>query len=126
MFQADADAKGLRLRAMPSSLTAAVPPLDLMRMLSNLVANAIKATETGGVLVGVRRGGGLRVEVHDTGSGLPPAIFEAAQNTTARRPSQDGHGLGLSIVADLAAKNGLRFEHISSPRGGTVLRLWFP
>lgn len=128
MFSADASAKGLRLRAVPCTLGTDIPPLDLMRIVTNLVSNAIKATDTGGVLVGVRRGGGLRIEVHDTGSGLPRGVFEAARAAAGKGqppPLSPGtHGLGLSIVADLAAKNRLRLELLPGPRGGTTLRIW--
>ncbi len=125
MFEADAAAKGLRLRVVPSTTQVALPPLDLMRMVSNLVSNAIKATETGGVVIGVRHGsGGLRIEVHDTGPGLPQTVFEAAKSGRGPVPSETGTGLGLQIVAELAAKHGLRFERAHGDRRGTVLQLW--
>lgn len=124
MFEADATVKGLHLRAMPSSATCAVPPLDLMRMVTNLVSNAIKATRSGGIVVGIRRAGGLRIEVHDTGPGLPNALFKAAKASSDPLPSDTGTGLGLTIIAELAAKHSLRFERLRGDSRGTVLRLW--
>ncbi|WP_218155485.1 sensor histidine kinase [Poseidonocella sedimentorum] len=126
MFASDATEKGLRLSMVPSGLAAPVPPLALMRMLSNLVANAIRATEAGGVLIGVRHAGGARIEVHDTGPGLDPVRFAAARAGAAASaaPPGEGTGLGLAIVADLAARHGLRFTHSPRPGGGTCLQLW--
>ncbi|MCB2129184.1 MAG: sensor histidine kinase [Rhodobacteraceae bacterium] len=127
MFAADAAEKGLHLRMVPTSLAAAVPPLALMRMLSNLVANAIRATERGGVLVGVRHGGGPRIEVRDTGSGLTPLRFQDAMaHGPAAAVTAQGSGLGLSIVRDLALRHAMRFDLGESRQGGTTLRLWLP
>src|SRR5262249_12592079 len=69
---ADAKAKGLKLIAAPCSAIVRTDPFLLERILRNLVANAIRYTERGRVLVGCRRGDTLRVEVWDTGRGIPP------------------------------------------------------
>jgi len=57
MFSAEAEQKGLDLKIVPSSLQVRVKIIDLIRIASNLTANAIRYTESGGVLIGVRRRG---------------------------------------------------------------------
>ncbi|MFC2967540.1 sensor histidine kinase [Acidimangrovimonas pyrenivorans] len=128
MFLPDAEAKGLRLRYVPCHACAGLPPLDLMRIVSNLVSNAIKFTERGTVLIGVRRrGGALRLEVHDTGPGLSQAEFDAAIGRSVRlRPEVAGAGLGLSILREMAATHGLDFGLIRPRAGGTSLYVTLP
>lgn len=96
--------KGLRLRFRPSELLIESDPVLLARILSNLVSNAVRYTESGGVLVGARRRGEhVRIEVWDTGHGIPrertDQIFE--EFVQLENPSRDhsrGLGLGLAIV----------------------------
>lgn len=130
MFGADAAAKGMDLRVAPCSAPLHADPLRVMRILSNLVSNAVKYAGKGRILVGARRvPGGLRLEVHDEGPGLDPAAFARARAPGARllADAQDpgGHGLGLSIVDQLAAQAGLTLTHI--PRaGGASFALFIP
>ena len=72
-FGAQARAKGLRLQFVPTSARVACDPVLLRRVLQNYVANALRYTAAGRVLVGVRTvRGGSRIEVHDTGIGIAP------------------------------------------------------
>ncbi len=103
-----AQEKGLRLRVHPSDLTVFSDPTLLERVLANLVANAIRYTERGGVLVGVRRvqKDWARIEVWDTGPGIAPEhrerVFEEFfQLDNQERGHGKGLGLGLSIVRRL-------------------------
>jgi signal transduction histidine kinase/ActR/RegA family two-component response regulator/HPt (histidine-containing phosphotransfer) domain-containing protein len=89
----------------------------LRQMLLNLLANAVKFTPEGGrVLMRARRladGHGVRLEVQDSGPGIPPdkrhMLFEDfAQLATAPAHDQPGTGLGLAISARLAAAMGGR------------------
>lgn len=103
-----ARAKGLRLRQRPTTLWVDTDPQLLRRMISNLLANAVRYTNRGGVLVGARkRGDRVRIEVWDTGIGiddthLPYLFHEFYQVGNQERDSAKGLGLGLSIVARLA------------------------
>lgn len=110
-------AKGLALRAAATRLAVRSDPALLERMLRNLVANAIRYTDGGGVLVGARRrGGSVAIEVVDTGRGIAPEhrgrIFEEFyQVRGAGGPrAHAGMGLGLAIVRRLAALLGHRVE----------------
>ena len=107
-FGAQACGKGLRLDFAPTSACIESDPVLLRRVLQNYVSNAIRYTQAGRVLVGVRRHGrGIRIEVHDTGIGIPPErqgdIFdEFYQIGNPERDRRRGLGLGLSIVRRIA------------------------
>jgi signal transduction histidine kinase/ActR/RegA family two-component response regulator len=105
-------AKGLRLRFRQTGLVVRSDPLLLEQILRNLVGNAIRYTDRGGVLVAARAGAaGVRLQVWDTGRGIAPAdqrrVFEAfVQLDNPGRDRRKGQGLGLAIVrrsADLLA-----------------------
>ncbi|MFO1317134.1 MAG: ATP-binding protein [Burkholderiales bacterium] len=104
-----ARAKGLTLRAAATRLAVRSDAALLERILRNLVANAIRYTDAGGVLVGARRrGGAVAIEVVDTGAGIAPEhrsrIFEEFYQVRAgNRRAHAGMGLGLAIVRRLAA-----------------------
>jgi hypothetical protein len=89
---------------MPSTAIVRSDPHHLRRIVQNLVANALKYTVEGGVIVGCRRRGAtLRIEVWDTGVGIPAAerrrIFEEFHRIDTANPrGERGMGLGLAIV----------------------------
>jgi two-component system CheB/CheR fusion protein len=103
-----AESRHLKLRVVPCGLHIFTDPRILEQMLRNLVANALKYTTRGGVLLGCRRQGEiLRIEVWDTGMGIPAPelqlIFEEYhQIDNKARERSRGLGLGLSIVQRLA------------------------
>lgn len=124
MFLPDARAKDLRFTYVPTSAQAQIDPLVLMRIVTNLVANAITYTQKGRVLLGVRRRDGrLRVEVHDTGPGMTAVEFGEACKREVRldktRDLAEGMGYGLSIVSSLARKHDLAVSVAPGRRGGT-------
>ncbi len=129
MFAPDAAAKGLAFRFHRTAYEASLDPLVLMRVVSNLVANAIKYTDSGGILLGTRRrNGDLLIEVHDTGPGLSPDAFDAAQARLERLDAEtsDGSGLGLSIVRELAQQSGWRLQVSELRRSGTGIVITIP
>jgi signal transduction histidine kinase/CheY-like chemotaxis protein len=103
-FEQAAGMKGLRLRVMRSGAWVRSDALLLERILFNLVSNAMRYTSRGGVIVGCRRRSEmLRIEVWDSGPGIPEDhrqnIFrEFFQLPTAERDRHGGLGLGLAIV----------------------------
>jgi Na+/proline symporter/signal transduction histidine kinase/CheY-like chemotaxis protein len=102
-----AQEKGLKLDFVPCSLAVQSDRRLLRRLLQNLVSNAIKYTPGGRVLVGCRRGRGrLRIDVCDTGLGIPRskkrAIFQEFHRLDQGAKIARGLGLGLSIVERIA------------------------
>ncbi|HUD87444.1 MAG TPA: PAS domain-containing hybrid sensor histidine kinase/response regulator [Xanthobacteraceae bacterium] len=113
-----ARAKGLALRFMPCSLTVRSDRRLLRRLLQNFVSNAIKYTPAGSVLVGCRRRGGkLRIDVYDTGIGIPHgkrrAVFKEFHRLDQGARVARGVGLGLSIVERIARVLGCEVALLS-------------
>jgi signal transduction histidine kinase len=118
-FAAAAREKGLRLRVISNRAFIRSDFILLERILLNLVSNAIRYTVGGGVMVGCRRRGDtLRIEVWDSGIGIPEdqrsSIFrEFYQLPAAERDRSGGLGLGLAIVDRLCRLLGHPIELIS-------------
>lgn len=114
-FQPVAAEKGLNLRVRIRSAYGLSDPVLLSRLLANLVANAVRYTEHGGILVGCRRRGQKWViEVRDSGIGIPaehlPHVFEEYyQVGNEERNRTRGVGLGLAIVHKIAQVLGHEF-----------------
>lgn len=128
MFSAEAQEKGLALRIVPSTAIISAEPLSLMRMVSNIVSNAIKYTDTGRVLMGCRRKADmLSIEVHDTGPGLSETeIAHVLQPYARMAHDSGGTGLGLSVVSQLAETQNLGFHISSQPTRGSIFRIEAP
>jgi signal transduction histidine kinase len=127
-----AGAKGLRLRHRPTALWVDTDPQLLRRMIGNLVANAVRYTNQGGILVGARKHGErVRIEVWDTGIGidaahLPYLFHEFYQVGNPERDSAKGLGLGLSIVARLGEILDHPMEVRSKAGRGSVFSVSVP
>ncbi|MDB5874584.1 MAG: putative histidine kinase, classic [Ramlibacter sp.] len=123
-----AQAKGLEFRIHVTPGTVLSDPILLRRIVGNLVSNAVKYTQRGGVLVASRStAAGRRIEVWDTGLGIAPVhqreIFREFYKVPSHAGTEDGFGLGLYIVARLAAILGHPLNLASRPGLGTVFRL---
>ncbi|MEO8298551.1 MAG: ATP-binding protein [Burkholderiales bacterium] len=135
---AQAEQQGLRLRArVARSAEAAWVHTDrvmLERCLGNLLANALRYTAHGGVLVTLRvrpASGALALTVHDTGSGIAAVnqtrIFEPyVQLGNAERDRRQGLGLGLAIVRQCTERLGLALRLRSAPGKGSAFTLELP
>ncbi|MES2946024.1 MAG: hybrid sensor histidine kinase/response regulator [Pseudomonadota bacterium] len=127
-----ADAKGMVYRSRETSVSIHSDATLVEMILRNLVSNAIRYTERGGVLVSCRRRGGLAVvEVWDTGIGIAAAsqqeIFrEFHQLGNPERDRRKGLGLGLAIAEGLVKALGHRLSLSSKPGRGSVFRLALP
>jgi len=140
MFQPEADRKGLRFAfSVAPNLPARIvtDPVRLRQIVVNLVGNAIKFTDRGLVSVQVDgevtgpSGWTLRVEVADTGAGIPThahaALFKSfsqVDNSATRR--HGGSGLGLRICAELVAMMGGRIAFDSTEGQGSSFRFTIP
>ena len=127
--------KGLRLRLRTSrALQCASVTTDrvmMQRILGNLVANAIRYTDQGGVLLALR--GTLsapRLEVWDTGAGIAPheqaQVFQEFFKSGQHTGTQDGFGLGLTVVQQLARQIGCSVSVRSQLGRGSVFRIALP
>ncbi len=101
---AEISRRGLRLKIVPTRAVVRTDPQLLARILRNLISNALKYTERGGILIGCRRKGTkVSLEIWDTGCGIAPeqlrqVFYEFFQGAD----KQSGLGLGLAIVERLA------------------------
>jgi signal transduction histidine kinase/CheY-like chemotaxis protein len=131
-FAPTAKAKGLRFRVAPTSLWTESDPTLLGRCLLNLVANAVRYTNDGGIVVGCRRRGAqAEIVVADSGIGIAAAdqahIFEEfyqAGNPPRDRPK--GLGLGLAIVDRVARLLGHTITVKSQVGCGSVFGVRVP
>ena len=127
-FEPAAENAGVSLEVDPGAGGALTgDPALLARGLHNLVANALRHTPAGGK---VRLGGapapGARLWVEDTGAGIAPEWLPKLGKPFLRGPdsaTHGGHGLGLAIVARIAAMHGGTLTLTSDPGQGTRAEL---
>ncbi len=131
-FQSVAAAAGLQLKHYIPRVAIKTDFRLLTRILRNFLSNACRYTDQGAVLVGARmRAGALRIEVWDTGRGIPEeelqAIFlEFNQLGIGRSAKRSGVGLGLAIVDRIASMLGYQVLVRSKPGRGSVFSIDVP
>ena len=127
-----AQEKNLKFSVVPCGAIVTSDPILLERILRNLVANAIRYTEQGSVVLGCRRQDDkIRIEIWDSGAGIPfiqrQKIFEEFyQLQNPERDREKGLGLGLAIVKRLTHLLGHKLEVISSPDKGSMFSVSVP
>lgn len=127
--QIEAQKKNLRFKMHCVDLDLYTDPILLERMIRNLVSNALKYTQEGGVFLAVRkRKNSTMIEVYDTGLGIPQSkqkeIFEEfRQLHNQERQIEKGLGLGLSIVQRIAHLLEIRISVRSRVGRGSCFRL---
>jgi len=131
-FAEAARAKGLSLRVMPTGAWVRSDFILLQRVIFNLISNAVRYTDRGGLLVGCRkRGDALRIEVWDTGAGIPADQHEKIFGEFYRlgepdRDRQAGLGLGLAIVDRACRLLNHGVEVRSVPNRGSCFAITVP
>ena len=124
--------KGLSLRFRPTQAAVRSDPVLLEQILRNLVGNAIRYTERGGVVVAARhRGTRVELQVWDTGVGIASehhdAVFEEfMQVGNTERDRGKGLGLGLAIVQRCVRLLDHRLHLRSRPGRGTCMSIELP
>ncbi|GAB5483380.1 MAG: 7TM diverse intracellular signaling domain-containing protein [Parasphingorhabdus sp.] len=130
IFAKEAEAADIKLKVVPSSAQMTANSVAVLRILSNLVANAIAYAPGARIVVGIRRRNTqLIFEVHDTGPGMTAEQLKTAKTRSQRGEeisagNPDGKGLGLSIVSDLTEQIGSVWKLSSVPGKGTVAQLF--
>jgi PAS domain S-box-containing protein len=131
-----ADAKCLALRLIRSDEAPShfvVDPTRLRQVLINLLGNAVKFTPAGSLELRLLPGStqaGLRLEVVDTGPGIPAGqrekLFHEFERLDAAHGQMEGSGLGLVITARLVQRMGGQIGHAENPAGGSVFWIDLP
>jgi signal transduction histidine kinase/FixJ family two-component response regulator len=119
LFDSSIDAKGLQFEIIGADSVSRYVTTDekkLRQILVNLLGNAVKFTEQGGVIMRVAMDGGvadegqLKIEVEDTGTGIAEdeldKVFAYFEQTESGRTKKSGTGLGLAISRDFARMMG--------------------
>ena len=132
-FRMMAESRGLRLIVRKTEAWARCDRTMLARILNNLVSNALRYTDDGGVLVGVRHmdSGQLRIDVWDTGSGIAPEhqqqvfdeFYQVRRSHEHGAERTRGLGLGLATVRRLAQLIGCEVQLKSTLHRGTCVSL---
>ena len=128
MFSSEAVNKGLELRVGNTTLIASSSAVMLIRVLSNVVANAIKYTQANGtiLIVARRRQNTIALQVWDSGPGLDENTLHRVMQRYQRGDNvedTDGLGLGLSIVHKLLQQHGLSLDVNSTVGVGSVFTI---
>ena len=102
---------------IPDDLAAVVDPLVLERVISNLVANAVRYGAPPIRIVAQQRDRHLRIAVEDAGPGVPKDLEGRIFDRFARGGGESGHGLGLAIARAYAQAHGGDLIYDARPRG---------
>lgn len=128
-FRIMAESRGLRLIVRKTDAWVRTDRTMLARILNNLVSNALRYTDEGGVLLGVRHqdSGKVRIDVWDSGRGIAlehqqlvfDEFYQVAANNQHQGERQRGLGLGLATVQKLAELVDCEVQLASWPQRGT-------
>lgn len=131
-FEGPAGEKGLKLRLFCPEVAVKTDPILLERVMTNLVSNAVRYSEQGGILIGLRkRGQNCLIQVVDTGLGIPKdkleeIFYEFQQLDNPHRDRRLGLGLGLAIVDRVVGLLGHEIDVSSVVGKGSVFSLHLP
>jgi signal transduction histidine kinase len=133
-FRAQSDSAGVKLeiRASDDLPLLSLDPERMREVLSNLIANAIRYTPSGGVIrliYQVGRSGSpnqASLEIQDTGPGIPPEVLPHVFDRFYKERDSTGMGLGLSIAKNLVEAHQGTISAESNPGKGTTIRIALP
>lgn len=130
-FGRQAKQKGLDFEASPTNAIVESDPNLLGEIIQNFVSNALRYTDSGGVVLSATAGGQeCRIEVVDSGSGIEPEqlekIFEEFHQAPRDSGRNEGFGLGLAIVRRLADLLGHAVSVESTPGKGSLFSVTVP
>lgn len=128
-FEPAADEAGVQLQVdAAESRTIEADPVRLTEVLHNLLSNAIRHTPRDGhVVVRVAAAhGGVRVDVRDTGPGIPADLLPRIFDRSVRSADTGGTGLGLAIAKRLVEAHGGTIEATQPTGGGTNIAFTIP
>jgi signal transduction histidine kinase len=128
-YRGRSEYKRLAIRYVPSRLSVTTHVPYFLRIVRNVLSNAVRYTDQGDrILVGFRRGGGLRLVIADTGRGMTDEqtqqAFDAFQRFDAEMAFPDGFGLGLFSTKSMANALGLVVSLHSRKGRGTEFRIF--
>ena len=124
MFAADAKEQHVRIKRQSSSVKIDAEATIVMRIVSNLVANAIKHAGAERIVLGVRhRANGIAIVVADNGRGIAPAMMETILQAREKGPDSSGEGLGLAICAQQAEQHRMQLDIASVEGRGACFQL---
>jgi signal transduction histidine kinase len=127
LFAAEARTNGIEFKTVRSSAKVSVPPLILIRIVSNLITNAITHSDAHKILLGVRqREGSIRLDVIDNGKGFEDGFSDWAFEHGEKGAQSMGTGQGLAIVRELADKYGIALQVWTKPDVGTRVSISLP
>ena len=125
-MEPEASARGLSMAVVATATVVQSDPVLLERLLRNLLVNAVRYTEAGGIVVGCRhRGDEVAIQVCDSGIGIPAdkvqAVFEDFTRLDGPSDPRGGRGLGLGlgVVRRMATLLGHRLELRTVPGRGS-------
>ncbi|HEX7887966.1 MAG TPA: chemotaxis protein CheB, partial [Ramlibacter sp.] len=134
LFRSAAERAGLafEIACEPLAVPVRADPAMWEKIVSNLLSNALKFTFEGGIAVRLRDlGQHVELVVSDTGVGIPPdevalvfQRFHRVRGTRAR--TEEGAGIGLSLVHELVQLHHGRIRVRSEPGRGSVFTVWIP
>lgn len=122
-----AQRQGVSLSINPSEVTLKVAPLDAMRVLSNLLSNALQHAQASNLVLTLTPKDNVgTIVITDNGKGMTSTELNQMRLMGNKGTESSGDGLGLSIVADLCARHGWPLTIDSKLGRGTTIRLSMP
>ena len=126
LFSKEAAQKSVLLEVNDEGFELLVPPLIVVRMLSNLIANALNHSKASKICISTAlKNGQLMIQVRDDGIGISEENLSLFQTQGRKSEESPGTGLGLSSVKEHAEKFGWQFVLTSKPGRGTIASIKF-